>query len=50
MLEESDRYAHLDVNMLIVGLIIALGASLIAGLYPTWRVCRMSPAPFLKTQ
>ena len=50
MLEEADRYAHLDVNMLVVGLVIALGASLIAGLYPTWRVCRMSPAPFLKTQ
>jgi putative ABC transport system permease protein len=50
MLEEADRYAHLDINMLIAGLLIALGASLVAGLYPTWRVCRMSPAPFLKTQ
>ena len=50
MLEEADRYAHLDFNMLGAGLAIALLASFIAGLYPTWRVCRMSPAPFLKTQ
>jgi putative ABC transport system permease protein len=50
MLEESERYAHLDLNMLVVGLAIALVASFAAGLYPTWRVCRMSPAPFLKTQ
>jgi putative ABC transport system permease protein len=50
MLDESDRYAHLDLNMLVVGLVIALVASLTAGMYPTWRVCRMSPAPFLKTQ
>jgi putative ABC transport system permease protein len=50
MLEEGERYAHLDFNMLILGLLIALGASFAAGLYPTWRVCQMSPAPFLKTQ
>jgi putative ABC transport system permease protein len=50
MLEEADRYAHLDFNMLGAGLAIALLASFAAGLYPTWRVCRMPPAPFLKTQ
>jgi putative ABC transport system permease protein len=50
MLEEGERYAHLDFNMLVLGLLIALGASFTAGLYPTWRVCQMSPAPFLKTQ
>jgi putative ABC transport system permease protein len=50
MLEDSERYAHLDFNMLGTGLAIALLASFAAGLYPTWRVCRMAPAPFLKTQ
>ena len=50
MLEEADRFAHLDFNMLALGLAIALLSSFAAGLYPTWRVCRMSPAPFLKTQ
>jgi putative ABC transport system permease protein len=50
LLEGADRYAHLDFNMLAAGLAIALAASFAAGLYPTWRVCRMSPAPFLKTQ
>ena len=52
LLEElRARYAHLDFNMLGAGLAIALARELRGrALYPTWRVCRMSPAPFLKTQ
>jgi len=29
---------------------IALLAGVLAGLYPTWRICRVEPAPYLKTQ
>jgi putative ABC transport system permease protein len=50
LIDGAGRYAYLDFNMLAAGLAIALVASFAAGLYPTWRVCRMSPAPFLKTQ
>lgn len=36
------------VGLLALG--IALIAGVLAGLYPTWRICRVEPAPYLKTQ
>ena len=41
---------HLDVNMLFTALVLAIGASVVAGIYPVWRVARMAPAGYLKTQ
>jgi len=40
----------LDLNMVIAGLVLSLGAGLIAGLYPAWRICRVAPAVHLKLQ
>ncbi len=40
----------LDVTMAITGLLIALISSVLAGLYPTWRACNISPASQLKSQ
>ncbi len=37
-----------DVGLMALG--IALLAGIIAGLYPTWRIMRLQPAPYLKTQ
>lgn len=37
-----------DVGLMALG--IALISGVIAGLYPTWRICRLQPAPYLKTQ
>lgn len=37
-----------DVGLMALG--IALLAGVIAGLYPTWRIMRLQPAPYLKTQ
>ncbi len=43
------KLAHLDVSMFIVTFVIALIASLIAGLLPAWRACVVAPAPQLKS-
>ena len=46
---EYARLAHLDVSMFIATFVIALIASLIAGLLPAWRACVVAPAPQLKS-
>jgi putative ABC transport system permease protein len=42
--------AQLDWSMLATTLILALGASLVAGLLPAWRACQVTPALQLKSQ
>jgi putative ABC transport system permease protein len=46
---EYASLAHLDVSMFIATFVIALVASLIAGLLPAWRACVVAPAPQLKS-
>lgn len=41
--------AHLDVQMFVFTFVVALVASLIAGLLPAWRACLVAPAPQLKS-
>jgi putative ABC transport system permease protein len=43
------KLAHLDVSMFVATFVIALVASLIAGLLPAWRACVVAPAPQLKS-
>jgi putative ABC transport system permease protein len=40
--------AHLDVTMFAFTFVVAIVASLIAGLLPAWRACVLAPAPQLK--
>jgi putative ABC transport system permease protein len=50
--QRPDDYAHLaqmDVPMLLGTLALAVAASLLAGLLPAWRACRVPPALQLKT-
>jgi putative ABC transport system permease protein len=42
------KLAHLDPVMLGVTFALAIGASLLAGLLPAWRACRIAPALQLK--
>jgi putative ABC transport system permease protein len=44
------RVATLDWPMVLATIALAIVASLLAGLYPTWRACRIVPALQLKTQ
>ena len=36
--------------MVMAGLFLSLVAGLIAGIYPSWRICRVAPATYLKEQ
>jgi putative ABC transport system permease protein len=49
MLANSDQL-HLDLNMVGAGLLLSLVAGLIAGIYPSWRICHVAPAVYLKMQ
>ena len=41
---------HLDATMLTGALVVAIASSIVAGLYPVWRVAKLAPAGYLKTQ
>ena len=42
--------AHLDSSMLLATFVLALVASLLAGLLPAWRAMQIAPAIQLKSQ
>ena len=46
----DDMNMGLDANMVLAGLFLSLVAGLVAGIYPSWRVCRVAPATYLKIQ
>jgi len=39
-----------DLTMMGVAVALSLASALVAGLYPAWRICRIQPAAYLKTQ
>jgi putative ABC transport system permease protein len=45
-----ESVTHLDWSVGLMALALSLVAGVLAGLYPTWRICRLQPAPYLKTQ
>lgn len=47
---DMQHLARMDLEMLGMTLLIALGAALLAGLLPTWRACQVTPALQLKSQ
>ncbi|PTR25538.1 putative ABC transport system permease protein [Luteibacter sp. OK325] len=44
------KLAHLDLTMLCLTFVVAIGATAIAGVLPAWRACRVAPALQLKSQ
>lgn len=48
--QDLSAVAHMDWRMLAATFAIAVGASIVAGLLPTWRACQVSPALQLKSQ
>ncbi len=46
---EYASLAHFDPVMLLVTFALAIGASLLAGMLPAWRACRIAPALQLKS-
>lgn len=46
--EDYQSVAQLDWTMVLVTIVLAIVSALLAGLYPTWRACRVQPAAQLK--
>jgi putative ABC transport system permease protein len=46
----AQSLSHMDYKVLLLAAVISLLSGVIAGLYPAWRIGRMHPALFLKTQ
>lgn len=45
-----DQLVSLDMKLVAFAFLISLLSALVAGLYPTWRICQVPPATYLKTQ
>jgi len=41
---------HFDVVGVIWAVVLAIAATLAAGFYPAWRIGRLAPAVYLKSQ
>lgn len=50
LVQDSEHIARLDWTMVGLSLLLALVSSMLAGLYPAWRVVRIPPAIYLKVQ
>jgi putative ABC transport system permease protein len=48
--DNYEALTRLDFTMALAALVIAIASGVLAGLYPTLRVCRVQPAQYLKTQ
>ncbi|MEM8984833.1 MAG: ABC transporter permease [Pseudomonadota bacterium] len=50
LLPDTAALTSLDLTLVLMTVVVAIVAAILAGLYPTWRVCRLQPAMYLKTQ
>ena len=41
---------HMDFSMILAATVLSLITGILAGIYPAWRIGRLTPATFLKTQ
>ncbi len=46
----ADRIASMDWLMMLAAIVLAILASLLAGIYPAWRISRTNPSVYLKSQ
>ena len=46
---DISRLAHIDLSLLLLTLLLAVGCTVIAAVYPTWRASRVQPAWQLKS-
>ena len=44
------QLVDMDFTLIIVAILLALGSSVLAGLYPAWLICRTNPSIYLKSQ
>jgi putative ABC transport system permease protein len=46
----TQAMVHMDLPLILFAIALSLFAGVLAGLYPAWRIGRLAPATFLKTQ
>ena len=46
--EAGAQWVHMDATTLVMTFVLAVGATLLAGLLPAWHACQVSPASQLK--
>jgi putative ABC transport system permease protein len=46
----AQSLSHMDEQMIFIAVALSLLAGVLAGLYPAWRIGRLTPATFLKIQ
>ena len=49
-IEGIEKLTTLNFPLILMAIAISIFASVLAGLYPAWRICHISPAYHLKTQ
>lgn len=47
---EYNQLAYMDSTLIFIAVLLSLSSSLIAGLYPAWKICQTNPSLYLKTQ
>ncbi len=50
LVRDFSELAQLNPLMVVSTIAVAIVSAILAGLYPTWRVCQLSPSNYLKTQ
>lgn len=50
MFANYEHLAHLNVELVVLAIGLSVGTTLIAGLYPAWRISQLPPAAHLKLQ
>jgi putative ABC transport system permease protein len=48
--EEVARLTHFDLTDVCIAIVLSIVATMLAGLYPTWRATQVQPAWQLKAQ
>jgi len=46
----AESFVHMDLSVIVIAIGLSLLTGLLAGLYPAYRIGRLAPATFLKTQ
>ncbi len=45
-----EKITYMDMTLVFLAIVIAIGSSIIAGLFPAWRICQTNPSIYLKMQ
>ena len=47
---QYERLTHLDADLVMIAIALAIGSTLLAGLYPAWRIGQLPISQYLKGQ